>query len=52
LRVTDTLWRLGPWISYEIVTQRHSGTIMVDSEVGDITGFMGSCREAENSVVG
>ena len=26
-------------ISYEIVTQQHGGTIMVDSEVGDFTEF-------------
>ncbi len=30
---------LGLSISYEIVTQQHGGTIMVDSEVGDFTEF-------------
>ena len=30
---------LGLSISYEIVTQQHGGTIMVDSEVGDFTQF-------------
>jgi signal transduction histidine kinase len=30
---------LGLAISYEIVTQRHGGTISVDSEVGDFTEF-------------
>ena len=30
---------LGLSISYEIITQRHGGTITVDSEVGDFTEF-------------
>ena len=30
---------LGLSISYEIVTQQHGGTITVDSQVGDFTGF-------------
>ena len=30
---------LGLSISYEIITQQHGGTIIVDSEVGDFTEF-------------
>jgi two-component system, NtrC family, sensor kinase len=43
---------LGLSISYEIVTQQHGGTIMVDSEVGDFSEFTVRLPRNRHTVLG
>jgi two-component system, NtrC family, sensor kinase len=43
---------LGLSISYEIITQRHGGTITVDSEVGDFTEFTVRLPRRRRAVAG
>jgi two-component system, NtrC family, sensor kinase len=45
---------LGLWISWDIVTQQHGGTIAVDSRVGEFTEFtirLPRAREATTATV-